>query len=183
MVTHYSRSDRKLLQSAGNQTALRYVVGLLFSEDAQQVLLLYKTATCPIPALRDTWNGVGGKMRKGEFASNAMRRECREETGLDIPKWTLIDVISDNTSPTKAETYRVHVFMAQGDINAAPKLRCKMPAESARLTLNDGTAIEMETAVLTMNCEEIKVFSVEEAKQLPLSPGLLYSLESAVQYL
>ena len=147
----YSRSDRKLLKATG---VFRYVVGLVFSEDAQRVLLLYKTAACVIPVLRDTWNGVGGKINRSEFPSTAMRRECQEETGLDIPKWQIIEVITDKKLPTVKETFRVYVFMAQGPIDGA-----------------------------VSNGEEVKTFSIDDAKELPLSPGLLYSLERAVSYL
>ena len=33
-------------------------------------------------------NGVGGKAEPGERALDAMRRECKEETTLDINDWT-----------------------------------------------------------------------------------------------
>ena len=150
----YSRSDRKLLQRSVEAGVLRYVVGLVFSEDAQRVLLVYKTAACTISSLRETWNGIGGKIEKNELPSVAMRRECQEETGLDSPEWQLIDVITDKKAATDRETFRVHVFMAQGHVDKA---------------VSKG--------------EEVKVFTVEEAKELRLSPGLLYSLEQAVSYL
>jgi 8-oxo-dGTP pyrophosphatase MutT (NUDIX family) len=33
------------------------------------------------------WNGIGGKVEDNESFHNAMVRECKEETGLDIPFW------------------------------------------------------------------------------------------------
>lgn len=57
-----------------------YVVGFLFSEDKKNVLLVEK--------IKPLWqkgklNGVGGKIEKNEFASDAMCREFQEETGID----------------------------------------------------------------------------------------------------
>lgn len=35
---------------------------------------------------RGLWNGVGGKLKFGEFHKNAVDRECFEETGIDVSK-------------------------------------------------------------------------------------------------
>lgn len=60
----------------------RYVVGLAFTKDHHQVLLLRKR--------RPEWqagllNGVGGKVEVGEDFLPAMVREFKEETGLEVP--------------------------------------------------------------------------------------------------
>lgn len=63
-----------------------YVVGFLFAEDREDpwVVLIEKA--------RPEWqkgklNGVGGKIEPGETPDEAMRREFREETGLDVQGW------------------------------------------------------------------------------------------------
>lgn len=65
---------------------IRYVVGFLFSEDRQKVLLIEK--------LKPDWqkgllNGVGGKIEKFESSLDAMIREFNEEAGLNIETWKL----------------------------------------------------------------------------------------------
>jgi 8-oxo-dGTP pyrophosphatase MutT (NUDIX family) len=60
----------------------RYACGFLFSGDT--VLLIEKQR----PAWqRGFWNGVGGHIEPGETPLEAMRRECREETGVDVAEW------------------------------------------------------------------------------------------------
>jgi len=61
-----------------------YVVGFLFSNDHRWVTLIRKN--------RPEWqagkfNGVGGKVEKGEAVNDAMVREFYEETGVKT-KWT-----------------------------------------------------------------------------------------------
>jgi len=61
-----------------------YVVGFLFSEDLKRVVLIHKN--------KPDWqvgllNGVGGKVEQNEMPVYAMRREFKEETGLDLEAW------------------------------------------------------------------------------------------------
>ena len=62
-----------------------YTLGLLFSdrEDPLQRVALIKKAKGP-PELIGLWNGLGGKVERGEGSPEAMRREFREESGVDI---------------------------------------------------------------------------------------------------
>src|SRR5688572_10928292 len=58
---------------------MKYVAGFVFNEDASRVLLIHKQ--------KPDWqlgkfNGVGGKIRRGESPVQAMTRECNEEAGL-----------------------------------------------------------------------------------------------------
>lgn len=69
----------------------KQVVGFLFSNDAQDVLLIEKN--------RPEWqkgllNGVGGKCEDGETPFDAMVREFREETGLEVSWWDKFAVIN-----------------------------------------------------------------------------------------
>jgi len=63
---------------------VEYSTGFAFSFDRRTVVLIRKN--------RPQWqagllNGVGGKIEAGETPEEAMRREFREEAGLDIERW------------------------------------------------------------------------------------------------
>lgn len=59
---------------------MNYVCGFLFETDLQRVLLRLKAR----PAWqRGKLNGIGGKVESGETPFYAMRREAREETGVE----------------------------------------------------------------------------------------------------
>ncbi len=63
---------------------MNYVVGFLFSSDYEKVVLIRKLR----PALQvGKLNGPGGKIISGETGFEAMRREFKEETCLDIKSW------------------------------------------------------------------------------------------------
>lgn len=64
--------------------ALDYVLALLFTADAREVVLVRKT--------RPAWqagriNALGGKRLPGESLAEAARREVREEAGVDVDGW------------------------------------------------------------------------------------------------
>lgn len=81
-----------------------YVVGFLFTAfelAAGRVLLIEKR--------RPQWqagklNGIGGKIEVDERAVDAMRRECREEAGLDCSHWDLFARLTDH------ETFELFAF-------------------------------------------------------------------------
>lgn len=63
---------------------LDYVLALLFTADAREVVLVRKT--------RPAWqagrvNALGGKMDDDEAVSDSARREVREEAGIDVDGW------------------------------------------------------------------------------------------------
>ena len=67
-----------------------YVAGFLFSEGLTTIALIEKQ--------KPTWqkgkhNAIGGKIEPNETADEAMRREFREETGFDVPNWTMFCVL------------------------------------------------------------------------------------------
>lgn len=61
----------------------KFVAGLIFSPDRQYVALVLKNR----PAWQaGKYNAIGGKVEAVDIDTpHAMARECREETGLDIP--------------------------------------------------------------------------------------------------
>jgi len=61
-----------------------YVLGFMFDQDGDTVALIRKD--------KPDWqkgklNGIGGKVESGESAAGAMRREFKEEAGVDFDDW------------------------------------------------------------------------------------------------
>lgn len=84
---------------------ISYVAGLLFSPSGSTVVLVEKD--------RPTWqagclNAVGGKIEPGETPTEAMRREFREEAGLDIAEWAPVAVLT-------GDTFEVHFFSTRDE--------------------------------------------------------------------
>lgn len=87
-----------------------YVAGFMFLESAQtitQVLLIRKNR----PTWQaGRWNGIGGHVEDGESINEAMRREFREEVGIDYLCWEKF------ASLQVGQSARVHFFKAVVDI-------------------------------------------------------------------
>jgi len=82
-----------------------YVLALLFTADRREIVLMEKT--------RPAWqqgrvNALGGKLRAGESAEDAARREVREEAGVDVAVWDPVLVWHD-------AQYTMHVVRAFDD--------------------------------------------------------------------
>lgn len=65
----------------------KYVCGFYFDHTLDRVVLIWKN--------KPKWqagklNGVGGKVEPLETHHEAMRREFREETGIDHPEWNIL---------------------------------------------------------------------------------------------
>jgi 8-oxo-dGTP diphosphatase len=56
-----------------------YVLGLIFNEPVTKVLLIQKLRP---EWQKGRWNGIGGKVEKGESPAEAMARENKEESGM-----------------------------------------------------------------------------------------------------
>lgn len=63
----------------------RYVAGLLFDEERSHVALIFKKKGPP--NIVGKWNAIGGKIEGDEDASDAMFREFKEETGVEVNSW------------------------------------------------------------------------------------------------
>ena len=86
-----------------------FVCGFYFSRDRSRVLLIRKN--------RPAWqagklNGVGGKIEPGETPADAIRREFREEAGLDVAHW-------QEALTLTAPDWHAHFYKAFGDPSAA----------------------------------------------------------------
>lgn len=88
---------------------IRYVVGFYYDPKKRRVVLIEKQ--------RPNWqkgklNGVGGHVESNETVAEAMRREFREEVGVDVEDWCeCIRMVG--------ETWVVLFFIAFGDIDEA----------------------------------------------------------------
>lgn len=90
-----------------------YACGFLFSKDRTRVILIRKN--------RPAWqagklNGLGGKLEPGETPYEAMRREFREEAGVDIPSWTECLTVTGEPSKADPRGWRGHFFRAFDDL-------------------------------------------------------------------
>jgi 8-oxo-dGTP diphosphatase len=86
-----------------------YACGFLFSPDRARVLFIRKR--------RPAWqagrlNGVGGKVEQGETPAQAMRREFREEAGLDVADWQHVLTLT-------GRDWRGHFFRSFGEVGTA----------------------------------------------------------------
>ena len=93
-----------------------YVCGFLFSPDRARVLLIRKR--------RPAWqagklNGVGGKVEPGESPPDAMRREFREEAGLDVGGWQHVVTLRGPDDAGSGRGWAGHFFRAFGEVSAA----------------------------------------------------------------
>jgi len=79
-----------------------YVLGFLFDiRNKNRIILILKKKGWQ----KGMWNGIGGKIEKGELPIEAMRRECLEETGLAIKKW-------QHTVVVTGDEYKLFVYYA-----------------------------------------------------------------------
>lgn len=85
----------------------KYVCGFYFDHLLKQVVLIWKNK----PAWqKGKLNGVGGKIENGELAGEAMRREFKEETGIDHAEWHSLIVLT-------GADWQVNFFYAVGLYN------------------------------------------------------------------
>lgn len=108
-------------ETLGTSNALRYEppkqiteysAGFLFSHAKDRVLLIRKNR----PAWQaGKFNAVGGHVEAFETPHDCMVRECKEETGLDVPEWKQFVTLR---VPGKAV---IHFFAATGTVFEARK--------------------------------------------------------------
>lgn len=90
----------------------KYVVGFLFNRHEDEVLLIKKRKP---EWQRGRLNGIGGSIEVGETPLEAMRREFREETGLDIVHWEKF-LTMNVFNGANTEKAVVHFFLCKSDV-------------------------------------------------------------------
>ncbi len=95
---------------------MRYVVGFVFDEKLEKVMLIKKLRP---EAHLGLFNGVGGKIEENETALAAMQRECEEESSLVIRDWRPMGEIVNSKESADDVEFQVFVFGAISDITAA----------------------------------------------------------------
>jgi 8-oxo-dGTP diphosphatase len=70
-----------------------YVTGFLFTSDKRHVVLIRKNKP---EWQKGCWNGVGGKIEAGEMPLEAMIREFKEETDMDVSEWKEFAVLESS---------------------------------------------------------------------------------------
>jgi 8-oxo-dGTP diphosphatase len=74
-------------------TPILATLGYVLSPDASRVLLIHRNARLDDPA-RGKYNGLGGKVERDEDVAACLRRELREEAGIDATTFQLRGTIS-----------------------------------------------------------------------------------------
>lgn len=85
---------------------------LAYIEDGDSYLLLHRVKK-KNDLNEGKWIGVGGKLEAGEVPVQAMKREIKEETGLDVGKYAYlgkIDFLNEDYPPERMYLYKVTSF-------------------------------------------------------------------------
>jgi 8-oxo-dGTP diphosphatase len=86
----------------------RYVLGLGFTPDRLKVALIRKRRVRPgFEWMQGLMNGLGGKVREDELSVDAMVREFKEESGVELPRdaWSFC-----GSFHKRAENWEVFVY-------------------------------------------------------------------------
>jgi 8-oxo-dGTP diphosphatase len=85
-------------------------LGYIVSPDRLQALLVYRNARASDQHL-GKYNGLGGKMKANEDVFSCMKREIREESGLDCTKMQLRGTINWTGFGSDGESWLGFVFL------------------------------------------------------------------------
>ena len=75
-------------------TPILATLGYVFSPDRTRVLLVHRTARGPSDPHFGKFNGLGGKLERDEDVVAGMRREIREEAGIECEELNLAGTVS-----------------------------------------------------------------------------------------
>ena len=90
-------------------TPILATLGYVFSPDGRRVLMIHRNARPTDPHL-GKYNGLGGKLEPGEDVVAGMRREIREEAGIECEALTLAGTISWPGFGTHGEDWFGFIF-------------------------------------------------------------------------
>jgi 8-oxo-dGTP diphosphatase len=94
-------------------TPILATLGYIFSPDGQRVLLVHRNRRPEDPHF-GKYNGLGGKLEPGEDVVSCMRREIREESGLECEQITLRGTISWPGFGKQGEDWFGFIFRVDG---------------------------------------------------------------------
>lgn len=91
-------------------TPIVATLGYVLSADRKQVLLIHRNARPDDPAA-GKYNGLGGKVEADEDVAAGMRRELREEAGIEVRAMALRGTVSWPGFGKKGEDWLGFVFV------------------------------------------------------------------------
>lgn len=88
-------------------------LGYVLSPDRQSVLMIHRTARHDDTAF-GKYNGLGGKVERGEDVATAMIREVREEAGIEVTAMELRGTLSWPGFGRENESWFAFAFLIAG---------------------------------------------------------------------
>ena len=103
-------------------TPILATLGYVLSADGQRVLMMHRNQRA-CDAHYGKYNGLGGKLDPGEDVVSGMRREIREEAGIDVKQLRLAGTVSWPGFGASGEDWFGFIFVA-GAFSGTPNVRC-----------------------------------------------------------
>ncbi len=91
-------------------TPIAGTLGYILSPDRARVLLVHRTARATDDHL-GKYNGLGGKLERGEDVAACMRREIREEAGIEVEEMALRGTVNWTNFGPKGEDWLGFIFL------------------------------------------------------------------------
>ena len=106
----------------------RYCLGFMFSQDYENVVLIKKESP---DWMKGLLNGVGGKLLNAEDPLNGMKREFKEETGLQHDSWTYFATINGDDFEVICFTTTSNNYLAARTVT--PEKICITPTNHVKM--------------------------------------------------
>jgi 8-oxo-dGTP diphosphatase len=100
-------------------TPILATLGYICSPDGQRVLMVHRSARADDQQL-GKYNGLGGKLEPGEDVAAGMRREIREESGLEVTSMQLRGTINWPGFGRDGEDWFGFIFVIDGFTGTPP---------------------------------------------------------------